>query len=193
MLGEVIEMNGFSKNDTTIFSIDMNNGFAKAGKLYSKRVEALIEPTAEFLKLAKIDGIKIIGITDTHSPDSLELICYPPHCMADTEECEIVDELKDLMDIIIRKNSTNCFFAFDYDYLPDHKYIITGCCTDICIYQFATTLKAYFNQNYINSRVIVPENLVDTFDTTGHPAIDINATFFTSMKSNGIEVYPSII
>jgi nicotinamidase-related amidase len=186
-------MNGFHKDDTTIFSIDMNNGFAKAGKLYSKRVEALIGPTAEFFKIAKAEGIKIIGITDSHPANALEFDAYPPHCLVNTGECEIVDELKDYMDSIVAKNSTNCFFALNYDYVSDHKYIITGCCTDICIFQFATTLRAYLNQNNIRSRVIVPQNLVDTFDTPGHPAERINETFFKSMKDNGIEIYPKIL
>jgi len=186
-------MDGFTKNDTTIFSIDMNNGFAKAGKLYSKRVEALIGPTAEFFKLAKASGIKIIGITDKHNADSLEFDSFPTHCIANTSECEIVDELKEFMDVIATKNSTNCFFALEPNYESGHKYIITGCCTDICVFQFATTLRAYLNQNNIRSRVIVPENLVDTFDTPSHPAESINHTFLASMKSNGIEVYPKII
>jgi len=186
-------MTGFSKDNTTIFSIDMNNGFAKEGALASRRVFDLIAPTAAFLDRAKSAGIEIIGLTDSHDPDSLEFSDYPPHCLAGSVESDIVAELKPFMDRIIPKNSTNAFFAFDGPYLDGFSYIITGCCTDICIYQFAVTLRAYLNHHRINARVIVPRDLSDTFDAEGHDAAAINEIFFASMAANGVEVPANII
>lgn len=178
----------YTKDNTTIFSIDMNNGFAKAGNLYSKRIQALIEPTVEFFKSAKDKGIKIIGITDTHLLDALEFSTYPPHCVLGTDECEIVDELKIYMDEIISKNSTNAFFSIPNNYETNHNYIITGCCTDICIYQYATTLLAYFNENSIASNVIVIKPLVDTFNMEGHDGDTYNSFFINSLVAAGVQV-----
>ena len=182
----------FDKINTTIFSIDMNNGFAKKGSLYSDRVNALIEPTSKFFLKAKENQIKIIGITDTHFENCLEFLSYPPHCLLGTWESEIVDELKPFMDEILIKNSTNAFFSVPINYVENHNYIITGCCTDICIYQFATTLKAYLNENQINANVIVPISLVDTFDSEGHEADFVNNFFLNSLVSNGITVVSEI-
>ncbi len=181
-------MMDISKGNTIIFSVDMNNGFAREGPLYSKRVEALIAPTAAFLAEARNAGIPVIAFTDAHQDDSLEFGGYPPHCLDGTAESEIVDELKPYIDRIIKKNSTNCFFVYDGPYEPDHNYIITGCCTDICIYQFAVTLRAYLNQHDIRARVIVPRDLTDTYDAPGHDALILNDVFFKSMADNGIEV-----
>ena len=174
--------------NTIIFSIDMNNCFAREGALYSKRIEDLIAPTADFLKDAKASGIPVIAFTDSHRADSLEFGGYPPHCLEDSPESEIVDELKPFMDRIIGKNSTNSFFVYDGPYEDGWNYIITGCCTDICIYQYAVTLRAYLNQHDIRSRVIVPRNLADTYDAPGHDADALNRIFFDSMAANCVEV-----
>ena len=45
---------------------------------------------------------------------------------------------------------------------------MVGDCTDICILQFTTTLKAYFNMKNQNRRVIVPIDGVDTYDADEH-------------------------
>jgi nicotinamidase-related amidase len=185
-------MKDFNMENTIVFSVDMNNGFAKKGPLYSSRIEGLIPKTVAFFQKAIQKGIPIIGFTDAHDPEAIEFGNYPVHCLDGTEESEVVDELKGFMVEIIKKNSTNCFFASDFNWESDHNYIITGCCTDICIYQFAVTLKAYFNQHGIWSRVIVPSSLVDTYDAPGHDAEALNAVFLASMASNGVEVPESL-
>ena len=70
--------------------------------------------------------------------------------------------------------------------------IVIGDCTDICIYQFAVTLKTYFIQNNINKNVIVPMNLVDTYDIPNVHCADLsNIVFLNSMIQNGINVIKS--
>lgn len=176
---------------TDIFIVDMNNGFARSGALYSPRVESLIDPIYNFVKPLSKDVNKIIAFTDTHSPDSIELQSYPSHCLENHIESEIVDELKLIDNIeVIPKNSTNGFFALDkIDFDSVDNVIIVGDCTDICVYQFAITLKSYFNQHNLNKNVIVPMSLVDTYDIPGvHPAELLNIVFFNSMLQNGIKV-----
>lgn len=183
-------------NKTDLFIIDLNNGFAKEGSLYSKRVNHLIKPIVDFTKLVSKDIKNIIAFTDCHTKESTELLTFPAHCIKDTIECEIVDELKSIDNIkVIKKNSTNGFFALENLNFDDiDNIIIVGDCTDICIYQLAITLRSYFNQNNINKNIIVPMNLVDTYDIENiHPAKLLNIVFFNSMLQNGIKVVKEII
>ena len=176
---------------TELFIVDINNGFAKEGALYSPRIENLINPIVNFTKSVSNDIKNIIAFTDYHTLDSIELLSYPKHCIEDTLECEIIDELKDIKNIkIIKKNSTNGFFALEnLNFENIDNIIIVGDCTDICIYQLAITLKSYFNQHNINKNIIVPMNLVDTYHVdNSHPAELLNIVFLNSMIQNGIEV-----
>ena len=101
----------------------------------------------------------------------------------------LIDNIK-----IVKKNSTNGFFALDSLNFDDtDNIIIVGDCTDICIYQLAITLKSYFNQNNINKDIIVPINLVDTYNIDNvHPAELLNIVFLNSMIQNGIKVVKEI-
>lgn len=190
-----IDISDIDLTKTALFIVDMNNGFAKSGALYSPRVENLINPISSFTKFMKSHKCNIIAFTDSHTPDSIELRSYPSHCLHNDVESDIVDEIKAIEGIsIIPKNSTNGFFALDnFDYSKFDNLIIVGDCTDICIYQFAVTLKAYFNHFNLDKNVIVPIDLVDTYDIPGvHNAELMNLVFLNSMIQNGINVVKSI-
>ena len=166
----IMNLSDLDLNNTDLFIVDINNGFAKGGALYSPRIESLINPIVNFTKSVSKDIRSIIAFTDYHTNESVELLNYPTHCIKDTIECEIVDELKSIDNIII-----------------------VGDCTDICIYQLAITLKSYFNQNNINKDIIVPINLVDTYNIDNvHPAELLNIVFLNSMIQNGIKVVKEI-
>lgn len=190
------KLSNLNLKSTDIFIIDMNNGFAKQGALYSPRIESLIDPIVKFIEPITNKVNKIVAFTDTHVEDSIELKSYPTHCLKDDIESEIIDELKSLENIkVIPKNSTNGFFALnEIDFNNTENIIIVGDCTDICIYQFAITLKSYFNENNIDKNIIVPMNLVDTYDIPGvHCAELLNIVFLNSMIQNGITVVKEIL
>ncbi len=181
---------------TILFIVDMNNGFAKQGSLYSPRVEKLINPIEVFTKNICNKLNRVIAFTDSHTENSIELLIYPTHCLENSIESDIVDELKDISNLeIIAKNSTNGFFALNnINFENIDNIIIVGDCTDICIYQFAITLKSYFNQNNIDKNIIVPMNLVDTYDIPHvHSAELLNIVFLNSMIQNGINVVKEIL
>ena len=93
-------------NKTDLFIIDLNNGFAKEGSLYSERIKRLIKPIVDFTKLVSKDIKNIIAFTDCHTKESTELLTFPTHCIKDSIECEIVDELKSIDNLkVIKKNS----------------------------------------------------------------------------------------
>ncbi|MDB8804311.1 isochorismatase family cysteine hydrolase [Romboutsia sp. 1001216sp1] len=187
-------INDLNLNETELFIVDMNNGFAKGGSLYSPRINALINPIYNFTKYLSNKVSNITAFTDCHTTDSIELLSYPPHCMLDSFESDIIDELKSIENIkVIPKNSTNAFFTLkDINFSNTKNIIVVGDCTDICVYQFAITLKSYFNQNNISKNIIVPIDLVDTYDSEVHPANLLNMVFLNSMLQNGIEVVKTI-
>ena len=187
---ESLDGASFSGQDTIVFVMDMNNGFAKKGVLYSPRTEAMIEPIRELVMRCKSRGIEVIAFSDCHPADSQEFAGYPPHCVRGTEECRMVPELEKLCSEIIYKGSTNGIFC-DLSAVFRKKYrrfIIVGCCTDICVYQFATSLKARFNEQNEAVDIIVPMDLVDTYDSPEHNADLHNVVFSNSMLQNGIHV-----
>ncbi len=184
------------EDETALIVIDMINGFAREGALKSERVEVLIPVVAKLME--KMKDLPIIVFADSHPADAPEFRVYPSHCLEGTSESQVVDELKEVASYqLITKNSTNGFLAEDFQsWLAEKQqiknFIVVGDCTDICIYQFAVTLKAYFNEKNENSRVIVPMNAVDTFDLGLHHADLMNVVLLCSMKDNGVEVVAEI-
>lgn len=183
---------------TALVIIDMVNGFARQGMLKSDRIEKLIPGIAELAEKCNSKGIPILNFTDSHTQNCSEFEAYPPHCIRGTAESEVVDELKAVGGYtLILKNSTNCFLEDDFQsWLKNNpgitNFIITGDCTDICILQFALTLKGYYNMKDISTEIIVPVDDVDTYDIPPHSGDLMNVFALYSMMCNGIRVVRTI-
>ncbi len=190
----VIELKDLQYKQTALVIIDMINGFAREGALQSQRVEDLIPEIVELSKACDKLNITKLAFADHHTKESPEFDSYPTHCMAGTSEAEIVDEIRDVGGYsLIPKNSTNGFLEKAFQQWLERNqqidtFIITGCCTDICIQQFAVTLKTWFNMQNKNVRIIVPINGVETYDLELHNGDLMNVTALYSMMINGIEV-----
>ncbi|MGV1061866.1 isochorismatase family cysteine hydrolase [Clostridium perfringens] len=192
---ESIELKSLDKNRTMLLIVDINKGFAKAGALYSDRIEKLINPISNLAKCALNNGIKVKAFTDYHTEGSIELKAYPKHCMKDTDEWELVEELNLEGIEVIKKNSTNGFLEENFILNKEEidNVIIVGDCTDICIYQLAISLRAEFNRVNKDGEIYVPKKLVDTFDMPMHKANFMNYVFLNSMLDNGVKVIEDII
>lgn len=194
----VLELGELEPDKTVLVVIDMINGFAREGALKSPRVEALIPAIAELSGECRKRGIDRLMFADNHTDASPEFKAYPVHCMKGTSESELVDELKTPGGYgLIPKNSTNGFIEENFmKWLKENSsiknYIITGDCTDICIQQFAVTLKTWFNRLDESSRIIVPVNAVDTFDLGLHDGDLLNVVTLFSMAGNGVELVSRI-
>lgn len=195
-----ISLSEITKNKTHVSVIDMNIGFAKKGNLYSPLVEGIIPNTRKLLEKVS-EEVEVVFYTDSHTKESLELKNYPEHCLISSGESEIVPELQFAMNSIpYFKNSTNGFLAhnplFRYEMNGEefpNNFIVVGCVTDICIYQYAITLKAYLNEQNIEGEVIVPIDCVNTFNIDGiHNSEFMNIVFLNSLISNGVKVVKSI-
>ena len=186
----------FPPGKSALVVIGLINGFAREGLLKSDRVEKLISPIGDLMKGFK--DFPVIMFADSHNNASPEFASYPVHCIAGSYESEIVEELQQLGHYLrIDKNSTNAFLVRAFqEWLAVNPqistFIVAGDCTDICIYQFAVTLKAFFNEHNQEIRVIVPINAVNTFDLGLHNGDLMDMVALCSMADNGIEIVAGI-
>ncbi len=189
-----IQLKNLQGKLTALIIVDMVNGFAREGALKSPRVEGLIPEIAELSKACDELQITKLAFADCHTTTSPEFDAYPVHCMIGTSEGEIVDELWKIGGYtLIPKNSTNGFLEKAFQkWLKENEHIntfvITGDCTDICVQQFAITLKTWFNMQNKRVRVIVPLNTVETYDFGLHDGDLTNVMALYNMMINGIEV-----
>ncbi|MBC7959706.1 MAG: cysteine hydrolase [Vallitaleaceae bacterium] len=195
---EPLDLKDLPPQNSVLIIVDMINGFAREGALQSPRVDALIPGITELSLKCDEKGIKKIAFADCHTDASPEFEAYPAHCKMDTSESEIVSEIKEVGGYtLIPKNSTNGFLEPVFQqWLIDHSkitnFIIVGDCTDICIQQFAITLKTWFNRKDKKVNVIVPVNLVDTYDFGLHDADLLHVVALYNMMGNGVKVVKSI-
>jgi len=200
MVGQDIsKLSEFQADHTMLIVVDMNNGFAKEGALYSPRVEKLIEPIVDLVQAAISRNMMVLAYTDQHIVDAKEFNAYPTHCVRGSNESELVAPLKALISVGLKvkyKNSTNGLLVYNpaQEIVGISSYIIVGCVTDICIYQYATTLRAYLNEHNLDGEVIVSEAHVDTYDIPDVHDGDLYHTMaLKSMVLNGIKVVKDIM
>lgn len=197
----VISASEFAPKNTALCIIDVVNGFVKFGALADKTSAPVIQNVNRLAKIFADSGSIIAFLGDSHKPDSVEFQTFPPHCTVGSEEEKIVDELSWLYSydrfFYQPKNSVNAFLeqyvqeAFElYKYVSN--FIVVGVCTDICVLQFAMTLKSYSAVCGRPFRVVVPADCVDTFGGSGHNKALMNLSALSIMKSNGIEIVKEI-
>ena len=179
--------------------VDMINGFINQGALADPSINLITPNITKLVDIYTKHQQPVLAFIDAHSEDAIEFQSFPTHCLKSSYESELIEELlpyKALM-TIIEKNSTNGFFAVDFDeYLASlgslNQIIITGCCTDICVLQFTLTLKTYFNQNDLKCELIVPKNCVDTFGNEFHDKEHYNLVALDLMRGAGVTVVDSV-
>lgn len=181
-----------------VFVVDMINGFIKEGALHDS---AILTCTAPIQQLLTDLDCRRIFIADAHPPKTREFEAYPSHCVIGTAESEVIDELQPYVEELIHKNSTNAFTAADFQTFLTNDIdcysdlIITGCCTDICIMQFALCLNAWLNEhNKTKQRIVIPANCIDTYHIEGaHDAERNNQFALENMQANGIFIVSKIM
>ena len=196
-----------------LFSTDMINGFCYEGALSSPRVKNIIPAVTAAFEGAYSIGVRdFVLAQDSHTPDAVEFADFPPHCQIGTVEAETIPELADLpfanLYNIVPKNSLSQFYGTSLGTWLDARRelstaVIVGNCTDLCVYQMAMHLKLHANAYNLKTRVIVPENAVQTYDLSIETADAIGAlphngdflhlVFLYHMRLNGVEVVREIL
>ena len=157
--------------------VDMVNGFVRSGVLHDEEIARVIPGQIKLIKDAQKEGWLIIFIKDTHNINSKEFkrFGYTTHCLKETYEAELVDELKmyeyEANTISIEKNSTSFMEAPEFREVVKNldnikEYNIVGCCTDICVVNGSMGLANYLDEWNRDAIIKVYEDLVATYNET---------------------------
>lgn len=159
-----------------IVVVDMINGFVNIGALHDSYIAHIIPNIKTLIKENLEQKNDIICFRDCHSLEDEEFKTYPIHCLNNTEESELVEELKPFYEsmIDIPKNITNGFenqqfkTFYQIHYNEYEEIIVVGCCTDICVKDFTISLLDFHKEHGINIPVTIPIDSVETFDGLNH-------------------------
>jgi nicotinamidase-related amidase len=201
-----------------ILMVDLTRGFCCEGPLASPRVAGIVPAVVQLARQAYDLGVRHFLLPqDAHDPQAIEFSAYPPHALADTTESETVDELQALpfsdLFVVMPKNTISCNLGTDLDpWLDDHPqvntFIVTGDCTDICVYQAAMYLRMRANLlGRRDDRVLVPADCVQTYDLSVEAAQEaaqgagvlphdgdlLHAIFLYHMALNGVEAAARLV
>lgn len=175
-----------------VFVVDMIHGFIDEGALAD---EAINDITSNIIDVLEALDTRNIFIADAHPPKTREFQSFPSHCVIGTRESEVIEVLQPYIHELFHKNSTNAFTCMDFQSFLEEKRIdqyedivIMGCCSDICIMQFALCLNAWLNEhNKTKQRIIIPIDTIDTYHIDQiHDAYACNEFSIANMKANGI-------
>lgn len=154
-----------------VLVVDLVRGFCHVGPLSSPRVEALVKPTAGFLRDAHSRGVPHIWFCcDEHEADSPEFQAFPPHCVKGTPEAELHPDLEALgMGRRISKASLNAMLETELPGLIEahpelRHFVLVGDCTDLCIYSAGMHLRMLANARGTDWQVWIVADLVNTYD-----------------------------
>ena len=167
-------MNPMKEYKKCLIIVDMVNGFINEGILHDKKIGRIIPRQKEIIEQAKLEGRLIIIVKDTHSHGSVEFARFgnTEHCLENTKESELIDELKDYEfkedTISIKKNSTSFMEAPDFRKLMEEQtkiieFDIVGCCTDICVVNGTIGLANYLDQHNRKHIINVHEDGIATY------------------------------
>ena len=192
-----VEFAEINCNKTVHIAVDMVNGFVKFGALSSNEVMSINNDVADFAARCKENGIANYALCDCHPDNCAEFQTYPVHCVKDTPESELTDELKKAADFkIFPKLSVNGWLEDEFrnDIISNgfDTFIITGGCTDMCVIQLALSIKSGLNRINRNSRVIVVKELTATCSLPSRLPETAELAAFLIMQTNGIEVCQNV-
>lgn len=153
-----------------VIVVDMQNGFMHPnGTLYcGDDARAIIPRIAARAEREKAAGAALFFTQDSHSPNDREFEMFPPHCIAGSEEEQIIAELAPLAQDaqIVKKRRYSAFFETELaamlEKLAPDQVVVMGDCTDICVLHTVAGLR---NRDYA---VEVPADCVASFDPQQH-------------------------
>lgn len=181
--------------ERVLIVVDMVNGFVYNGPLHDIGCSKIIPRQKEIIDDYLDNGDLVVFIKDTHTKDSTEFSRMPIHCLENTDESELVPELKEYVGrdnvIIINKNSTS------FNEAPEFRELITnlvnlkrvdeiGVCTDICDFNGIMGLANRLNQENRDVSIYVHEDAIATFNE-GERSEYVDAAKLL-MKQQGINI-----
>ncbi len=150
--------------------VDMLVGFLEKGKPLdcgddARRIVPFVRnKVEEFVR----SGDPVIFVKDSHAPDDAEFKMFPPHCVAGTEEAELIEELRryERNGVVVPKTRYSGFYGTKLeeilDELKPEVVEVVGVCTNICVLY---TVEGLRNRDY---SVVVHRDGVASFDRNAH-------------------------
>lgn len=181
--------------ERVLIVVDMVNGFVYNGPLHDIECSKIIPRQKEIIDDYLDNGDLVVFIKDTHTKDSTEFSRMPIHCLENTNESELVPELREYVGrdnvITINKNSTS------FNEAPEFRELITnlvnlkrvdeiGVCTDICDFNGIMGLANRLNQENRDVSIYVHEDAIATFNETERSEYVDAAKLL--MKQQGINI-----
>lgn len=182
--------------EEALFLIDMNNGFCEKGNLADPTIKTIVPNIIPIIRSVLARGEGFFIVNDKHNNESVEFKRYATHC-DNEEESRLIKELAIYEEYATKtfyKNSTCALFAPGMmEMLLQMKnlkrVIITGCCTDICIQNFAIPLRNFLDQFNMDVEIIVPKDAVETFHIPNvHDRTEYNELAYRIMENTGIRL-----
>ena len=182
---------------TLIIVVDMVKGFCEDGAMADSAISSIASDIQNLLRKFS----NHLYFKEWHELGCKEFSSFPCHCLKDTKESELLDCFQEdaKNHPVIHKNSTNGFMAPDFinhldQYvMPYEHFVVTGCCTDICVMQFCLSLMGYLSQHDLNKEIIVPLNSVDSYHIEGiHDVKQFNDIAIRIMANAGIKIVSKI-
>ena len=179
-----------------LFLIDMNVGFCEEGNLADPTIKQIVPNIIPIIRAIIEKGEGFFVVNDKHNENSTELKRYSEHCHNENES-RTIKELAIYEEYATRsfyKNSTCALFApgmmeMLMEMVNLKMVIIVGCCTDICIQNFAISLRNFFDELNMDVEIVVPKNAVETFHIPKiHDRNENNERAYTVMENTGIKL-----
>ncbi len=151
-----------------VLVLDVVKGFMEEGNpLYcGSNARRIIPNIQKLLETELSRGSKIFYLCDQHAVDDAEFNMFPPHCIRDTEEIELIEELSSYPGEVIPKTRYSCFWdtvlGEKLEELQPEAVVICGVCTDICVLHTVADAR---NRGYA---VEIPVDCVASFNDKSH-------------------------
>lgn len=177
----------FSEDAVTgLVLVDIINGFCTVGagnlapREPNRQISGMINESAALARLFCEKKLPIMAFLDSHQPNKPE-DPYPPHCIAGTDESNLVPALRWLENepnVTIRRK--DCFDGFlgsmeadgsnvFVDWVKQNQIknlLVVGVCTDICVLDFVCSTLSARNRGFLVplEDVVVYSRACATFD-----------------------------
>ena len=180
--------------------VDMVNGFVKKGNMADISINDCTKNIVELIEKFIEEDNYLLAFNDNHQLGCKEFNTFPIHCVDNTEESQLVDEIKIYEDKIkvIKKNCTNGFMSKEYlPYFNSLKnlsnIVVVGCCTDICVLQYCLAMQTYINEFDLDVSITCYKDCMDTYNSDIHCKSEYNQMAHKLMSNAGIIVKDSYI
>ncbi|XP_057421747.1 nicotinamidase 1-like [Lotus japonicus] len=166
--------------------VDIINGFCTVGagnlapRESNRQISEMINESARLARLFCEKNLPVMAFLDSHHPNKPE-DPYPPHCIAGTDESNLVPALRWLeneTNVTLRRKE--CFDGYIgsaeedgsnvfVDWVKKNKIrtlLVVGICTDICVLDFVCSTMSAKNRGFLKplENVVVYSHGCATFD-----------------------------